>query len=253
MKCISDANEQQCSSHAFLWNFPRGSQSSIKRLELPSLHFCSGLWLHGGSAARFYFLLRSSRNVKVRNEADKKMRSHFRGKKRDLFVHSYYFVTVLWRWEFAQPRARWFIVLFCFDFKGIIYSTALKDWFACLSLAFVDSRLSHFSSSDSLLKHNKHKMWELKRSTEKFLSQLDLIVPTELLWYQTVCFCIFSVPKPVFQTTRKSHNYMKSHHHHHQNQEILSPQHEELVRYMNDCEWWNYVSIICLISWVSWW
>jgi len=44
----------------------------------------------------------------------------------------------------------------------------------------------------------------------------------------------FSVPKPVFQTSRKSHNYLKSHHHHHQNQEILSPQHEELVRYMND-------------------
>lgn len=44
----------------------------------------------------------------------------------------------------------------------------------------------------------------------------------------------FSVPKPVFQTSRKSHNYLKSHHHHQQNQEILSPQHEELARYMNE-------------------
>lgn len=52
-------------------------------------------------------------------------------------------------------------------------------------------------------------------------------------------FRLFSVPKPVFQTSRKSHNYLKSHHHHHQNQEILSPQHEELVRYMNDCEFVN--------------
>ncbi|KAG5670582.1 hypothetical protein PVAND_000834 [Polypedilum vanderplanki] len=42
----------------------------------------------------------------------------------------------------------------------------------------------------------------------------------------------FSVPKPVFQQ-RKSHNYMRSHHHQ-QSQEILSPQHEELARYMNE-------------------
>ncbi|CAG9806864.1 unnamed protein product [Chironomus riparius] len=43
----------------------------------------------------------------------------------------------------------------------------------------------------------------------------------------------FSVPKPVFQQ-RKSHNYMKSHQHYQQSQEILSPQHEELARYMNE-------------------
>ncbi|CAO1422369.1 unnamed protein product [Diamesa serratosioi] len=45
-----------------------------------------------------------------------------------------------------------------------------------------------------------------------------------------------SIPKPVFQTTRKSLSYLKNQQQqHHQNHEILSPQHEELVKYMNEC------------------
>lgn len=50
--------------------------------------------------------------------------------------------------------------------------------------------------------------------------------------------CLRSIPKPVFQTTRKSLSYLKNQQQqHHQNHEILSPQHEELVKYMNECKY----------------
>lgn len=45
----------------------------------------------------------------------------------------------------------------------------------------------------------------------------------------------FSVPKPVFQTSRKTLQYLKAQQQQQQT-EILNPQHEELIKYMNECK-----------------
>jgi hypothetical protein len=76
---------------------------------------------------------------------------------------------------------------------------------------------------------------KLKICHRTFLTYRACMLIKNIFINNIIIYSIQSVPKPTFQQ-RKSHNYMRSHHHYHQNQEIVSPQHEELARYMNDCK-----------------
>jgi hypothetical protein len=84
-------------------------------------------------------------------------------------------------------------------------------------------------------------MWFLKINCKISLNSVTL---KKIL----IFLIIFSVPKPVFQTSRKTLNYIKSHQQQQQQQtEVLSPQHEELVKYMYECKWFRFILIIYLI------
>lgn len=60
----------------------------------------------------------------------------------------------------------------------------------------------------------------------------------------------FSVPKPVFQS-KKSGQYLRSQSYNQPPEEVLSPQHEELIKYIHQCKspWSRVFTSIALFHW----
>lgn len=65
--------------------------------------------------------------------------------------------------------------------------------------------------------------------------RFDFVLDNYIQFNVMIFYICFSLPKPVFQSTKKFSNHMKNGH---QIEETLSPQHEEIVKYIHESEYY---------------